>query len=131
MINLEHHVKHVLYVDVTMPPTALQMIEEQAEWSTPATMAAKIQSIHPQVTMKQIHAAWRGLSQVHWHRDDAQLPSAQKLLGEYGDDVDIFELVNLPDGVEILAWGMKRIAEPLRGRVVEISIDATCEWTIF
>lgn len=83
----------MLYFDVTMPPTALQTIEEQAEWSTPAAMAAKIQSIHPQVTTKQIHAAWRGLSRLYWHRDDAQLPSAQKLLGEYGNVADIFELI--------------------------------------
>lgn len=70
VINLKHHVKHVLYVDVGMPPEALQMIEEQAEWSTPAVMAAKIQSIYPQITTKQIYAAWRELSQAHWRRDD-------------------------------------------------------------
>jgi len=127
VINLKHHVKHVLYVDVGMPPESLQMIEEQAEWSTPAEMAAKIQSIYPQITTKQIHKAWRELSRAHWHRDDAQLQSAQKLLEEYSDDVDIFMPVDLPDGVEMLAWGMKRIAEPLRGRVIEIAVDATCE----
>jgi hypothetical protein len=110
-----------------MPPEALQMIQEQAEWSTPAEMGAKIQSLYPQVTMKQIHAAWRELSREYWHRDKEQLPSAQKLLAEFGDDVDIFEPVDVPDGVEILAWGMKRIAEPLKRKVVEIGIDATCE----
>jgi hypothetical protein len=126
-VNLQHHVNHVLYVDVGMPPEALQIIQEQAEWSTPAAMAAKIQSIYPQVTTKQIHAAWRGLSQAHWRCDDEQLPSARKLLDEYGDDIDVFEPEGLPEGVEMLAWGMKRIAEPLRGKVVEIGIDTTCE----
>jgi len=127
LIYVQHHVKHVLYVDVGMPPEALQMIQEQAEWSTPAEMATKIQSVYPQVTTKQIHAAWRGLSQEYWRRDDIQLISAKKLLAEYGDAVDIFDLVGVPDGVEILAWGMKRIAETLRGKIVEIGIDATCE----
>jgi len=125
-VNLQHHIKHVLYVDVRMPPEALQMIQEQAEWLTPAAMATKIQSIYPQVTTMQIHAAWRELSQQYWHRDKMQLPSAKKLLAEYGDDVDIFEPVGVPEGVEMLAWGMKRIAEPLRGKVVEIGMDATC-----
>jgi len=46
VINLKHHVKHLLYVDVGMAPEGLQMIEEQAEWSTPAVMAAKIQSMY-------------------------------------------------------------------------------------
>ena len=92
-------------------------------------MAAKIQSIYPQITTKQIHKAaikaWRELSQAHWHWDDAQLQSVQKLLEEYSDNVDIFKPVDLPDGVEMLAWGMKRIAQPLRGRVVKIAVDAT------
>jgi hypothetical protein len=126
-VKLQHHIKHVLYVDVCMPPEALQMIQEQAEWSTPAAMATKIQSIYPQVTTMQIHAAWRELSQQYWHHDKMQLPSAKKLLAEYGDDVDIFEPVGVPEGVEMLAWGMKRIAEPLQGKVVEIGMDATCE----
>jgi hypothetical protein len=127
LIYLQHHVKHVLYVDVGMPPEALQMIEEQAEWSTPSQMATKIQSQYPQVTTKQIHSAWRGLSQEFWRRDDEQLPSTRKLLAEYRDEVDTFELVDVPEGVEILAWGMKKIAEPMRGKVVEIGMDATCE----
>jgi len=110
-----------------MPPEALQMIREQAEWSTPAAMTSKIRSLYPQVTTKQIHAAWREISQTYWRRDDAQLPSAKKLLAEFGDDVDIFEPTDLPDEVEMLAWGMKRIAEQLRGKVLEIAMDATCE----
>jgi hypothetical protein len=130
VINLKHHVKHVLYVDVGMPPEGQQMIEEQAEWLTPAMIAAKIQSIYPQITTKQIYTAWRELSQAHWRRNDVQLQSAQMLLAEYSDDVDIFELVDLPVGVEMLAWGMKHIAEPLRGWVVKIAIDATCGWTL-
>ena len=117
----------MLYVDVRMPPEALQMIQEQAEWSTPSAMATKIQSIYAQVTTMQINAAWRELSQQYWRRDEMQLPSAKKLLAEYGDDVDVFEPVGIPEGVEILAWGMKRIAGPLRGKVVEIGMDATCE----
>lgn len=127
LIYLQHRVKHVLYIDVGMPPKALQMIQEQAEWSTPSQMATKIQLQYPQVTTKQIHSAWRGLSQEFWHRDDEQLPSTQKLLSEYGDEVDIFEPVDVPEGVEILAWRMKKIAEPVRGKVVEIGMDATCE----
>lgn len=126
-VNLQHHIKHVLYVDVRMPPEALQMIQEQAEWSTPSAMATKIQSIYAQVTTMQINATWRELSQQYWHRDEMQLPSAKKLLAEYGDDVDVFEPVGIPERVEILAWGMKRIAGPLRGKVVEIGMDATCE----
>lgn len=53
--------------------------------------------------------------------------SAKMLLAEYGDDIDIFEPADIPDGVEMLAWGMKRITEPLKGKVVEIGMDATCE----
>ena len=94
-----------------MPPEALQMIQDLAEWSTPVAMAVKIQLVYPQVTTKQIHAAWRELSQTFWQRDDEQLLSAKKLLAEYSDSIDVFELVGLPEGVEMLAWGMKQIAD--------------------
>ena len=98
-VNLRHHVNHVVYDDIRMPPEALQMIQEQAEWSTPAAMAGKIQLVYPQVTTKQIHAVWRELSQAFWRRDDAQLLSAKKLLAEFRADIDIFEPVRVPDGV--------------------------------
>ena len=126
-IRLQHHISHVLYSDVQMPPEVLQTIQEQAEWSTPSAMAAKIQSAYPQVTTNQINAAWRELSKTYWQRDNDQLTSARKLLAEYEGEADVFELTGIPEGVEILAWGMKQIAEPLRGKVVEIGIDATCK----
>ena len=110
-----------------MPSEALQMIQEQVEWLTPSAMATKIQSIHSQVTRCQIHTAWQEQSKTYWQCDDEQLPSAKKLLAEYGDDVDIFEPVGIPNGVEVLTWGMKWIAKPLRGKVIEIGMDATCE----
>jgi hypothetical protein len=126
-IKLQHHVNHVHYSDVGMPAEAHQIIQAEAEWATPLAMAMKIQSIHPHITTSQIRAAWREQSKMHWLRDEQQLPSARKLLAEYVDDIDIFEPVDIPDGVEMLAWGMKRIAKPLKGKVVEIGMDATCE----
>jgi hypothetical protein len=125
-ISLQHHNNHVFYHNIRMPPEALQIIQEQVEWSTPAAMAGKIQSIYPHITTSQIHTAWRELSQAFWRCDDAQLPSARKLLAEFGENIDIFEPVGVPDGVEMLAWGMKQIAVPLRGKVIEIAMDATC-----
>jgi len=110
-----------------MPAEALQIIREQAEWSTPSAMATKIQATYPHIMTGQISSAWRELSETYWRREDAQLPSAMTFLAKCNEDVDIFKSVGVPEGVEILAWGMKRIAEPLRGKVVEIGIDATCE----
>ena len=110
-----------------MPPEALQMIEENVEWLTPSAMVSKVKSAYPQVSSAQIHTAWRELSKVHWHRDNLQLPSAKKLLAEYGDEVDVFEIENLPEAVEMLAWGIKKIMEPLKGKIAEVAIDATCK----
>lgn len=78
-MKLHHHAKHVHYVDVAMPPEALQMIQDHLEWLTPAAMTTKIQLAYPAVTSTQIHTAWRELSKVHWFRDPLQLPSATKL----------------------------------------------------
>jgi len=49
-----------------------------------------------------------------------------KLLKEFGDEADIFEPKHVPEGVEILAWGMKKIAGPLKGKIIEVGMDATC-----
>jgi hypothetical protein len=66
------------------------------------------------------------MSEGLWKRDRTQLPSAKMLLEEFGEDVEVFD-IDIPEGVEQLAWGMKKIAEPLREKVVEIGIDATCK----
>lgn len=103
----------------------MQMIEEQVAWLTPSAMASKVRAAYPEVSAAQVYNAWREHSQMHWRRDDLQLSSAKKLLTEFRDEVDVFEAVDVPEGVEMLAWGMKKIAGPLTGKVFEIGMDAT------
>ena len=130
IINIHHHFKHIHYVDVLMPPEAMQMIEENVAWLTPSAMASKVQVAHPKVSAAQIHNAWQEHSQTHWCRDILQLPSARKLLVEFRNEVDVFNPIDVPEGVEILAWGLKKIAEPLNGKVLEIGMDTTCEYNL-
>ncbi|KAF8524136.1 hypothetical protein BU17DRAFT_85239 [Hysterangium stoloniferum] len=124
-VQLEHHHQHINYVDVSMPLEALQMIRDNLEWLTPTAMVTKIQAAFHNVTRLQIHTAWSKMSEVFWHRDKEQLLSARKLLREFGEEVDVFDIVEVPDGVEMLCWGMKKIIKPLDGKVVEIGVDAT------
>ena len=93
------------------------------------SITPKVQAAYPQVMARQVHTAWTQMSEVLWKRDKLQLPSAKLLLEEFGDEVDVFD-IKPAEGVEQLAWGMKRILEKLRGKVVEIGIDATCEYLI-
>ncbi|KAI9454491.1 hypothetical protein F5148DRAFT_1151690 [Russula earlei] len=95
MIILQHHMKHVLYLDVSMPSEALKMIEEQVKWLTPSAMASRVQASYPQVTSKQICKAWRELSPSIWQCDKLQLPSARKLLAEYPEEADLFDTILL------------------------------------
>ena len=77
----------------------------------------------------QVYNAWREHSQTYRCRDDLQLQSAKKFPTEFGDEVDAFEPVSVPEGVEMLAWGMKKIVDgPLTGKVFEIGMDATCAY---
>ncbi|KAF8528382.1 hypothetical protein BU17DRAFT_61055 [Hysterangium stoloniferum] len=39
------------------------------------------------------------------------------------------KMIEVPDGVEMLSWGMKKIIKPLDGKVVEIGVDATYQIT--
>jgi len=108
-----------------MPPDAAETIHTSLEWSTPVSLVARIQDQHPSVTANQIHTAWTTMSEVRWKRDKDQLPSARHLLKEFSDDVDVFD-VEPSKGVQQVCWGMKKIAMRLKGKVVEIGIDATC-----
>ncbi|KAG6857900.1 hypothetical protein C0991_004334, partial [Blastosporella zonata] len=106
---------------------ALSIVRENVEWLTPVSMVGKVQAAFPEVTAQQVYTVWSQMSQLYWRRDDLQLPSAAKLLAEYPEDVDVFSPVDVPDDVEILCWGMKKIAAPLKGKIFEVGLDATCK----
>ena len=93
------------------------------------SITPKVQAAFPQVTPKQVHTAWTQMSKMLWKRDKMQIPSAKLLLEELGDEVDLFD-IKPPEGVEQVAWGIKPILRKLRDQVVEIGIDATCEYLI-
>lgn len=105
------------------------MIRENLEWISPSEIAKKVQMTYPAITTNQVHTAWTTMSETLWKRDTQQLPSVRKLLGELQDDVDILTLPEI-DGVEQVAWVMKRVLLPLRGQVAEVGIDATCKGVI-
>jgi hypothetical protein len=125
-INLRHNINHKHYYDVSMPPGAAEIIRTSLEWSTPVSLVARIQEQYPSVTSNQVHSAWTTMSEVMWKRAKDQMESAKLLLEEYPDDVDVFH-INVAEGVQQICWGMKRIANRLKGKVVEIGIDATCQ----
>jgi hypothetical protein len=81
-IRLQHHEKHTPYYDVEMPAGALEIIQTNLEWSTPVSMVGRVQALFPNVTAKQIHAAWVRMSEVLWKREKDQLKSAGLLLDE-------------------------------------------------
>jgi hypothetical protein len=49
------------------------------------------------------------------------------LQSEWEDGVDVFDL-SLREGVTALGWGVKRVSDRSSGLVVEIALDATCEF---
>ena len=116
-------------MDVSIPPEAMLIIEEQIARFTPSAITSKVHAAHPEVSAAQVYNAWREHSQTYRCRDDLQLPSAKKFPTEFRDEVDAFEPVSVPEGVEMLAWGMKKIVDgPLTGKVFEIGMDATCAY---
>ncbi|KAJ7804794.1 hypothetical protein B0H14DRAFT_2612039 [Mycena olivaceomarginata] len=117
--------KQISYEDVSMPPEALNIIRDNVESLMPVAMATKVQAVFPSVTAMQIHRAWREMSEPFWCFDDDQLLSAKKLLEEQTNNVHIFELQDVPEGVEMICGGIKKIGELLKGKVVEIGVDAT------
>ncbi|KAF7350610.1 SWIM-type domain-containing protein [Mycena sanguinolenta] len=124
-VRVKHAAKHVHYEDVALPAAALALIRDNVEWLTPVAMVTKIQAAFPKATAAQIHRAWTQMSEPFWRFDRDQLVSTKMLLQEHPDDVDIFVLRDIPGGVDALCWGMKKIATPLKGQIVEVGVDAT------
>ena len=118
--------RHTPYYDVSLHPEAAALIRENLDWFSPHEVSKKVMAIYPSITANQVHAAWTTMSETLWKRDKEQLPSVKLLLGELKDDVTILGLPGM-DGVEQVAWVMKKVVEQLQGKIVEIGIDATCE----
>lgn len=112
---------------ITTYPSAA-IIRENLQWHTPVEIAPNVKAQYHSVTSSQVHFAWTQMSEILWKRDKMQLPSAETLLKELGDEVDVLA-VPPADGVEQLCWAMKKIIQPLKGQIVEIAIDATCVYT--
>lgn len=69
-IHLDHHAKHVHYINVSMPPGALDIMPENVEWLMPVMIVAKVQAAFPDGTAGQIHTAWMQMSQQYWRQLD-------------------------------------------------------------
>lgn len=126
-IRLKHACPHTHYFNVDLPPEAADIIREGLESLTPNEMVTRVQHRYPNVTAAQIHSAWTRMSDVLWKRDQYQIPSAKILMSEFSDQIEVLDC-DPAEGVEQLAWGMCLIAEQLCGKVVEIGVDATCEF---
>lgn len=125
-IWLEHHANHTPYYDVSLPPGAAALIRENLEWFSPHEVAKMVLQTYPSISANQVHFAWTTMSETLWKRGREQLPSVKALLGELNSDVVVLDLPEI-EGVDQVAWVMKKIMSPLQGKIVEIGIDATCK----
>ena len=125
-IWLEHHKRHTSYYDVSLPSEAAEMIWDNLDWTCPNDIAKKVQMAYPTVSAGQIYNAWTTMSETLWKRSQEQLPSVKALLGDFKADVDTLSLPEM-EGVVQVAWVMKKVVLPLRNKVVEVGIDATCK----
>jgi len=128
-VCLEHSHNHVPYYDVSLPACTSEFIKENI-WSAPSVIASKICDEFPHITRQQVYAAWSKYSEMLWKRADDQLESAKELLLEMTEEADIFQVDTL-DGVVALGWGLPMMASRLKGKIVEVAIDATCSYVIF
>ena len=55
------------------------------------------------------------------------MESATILLKESSDVTDLF-LLEVEEGVDQLAWGMKKITQLLSTDIIKVGINATCEY---
>ena len=121
-------IHHTPYFDVSVPKEVIEMVRKDIDWALPNDLTRKIQKDYPAVTAKQIMTTWAKLAQELWKRKpENQMESATILLKESDDVTDLFVL-EVEEGVDQLAWGMKKIARLLGVGIIEVGIDATCEY---
>ena len=127
-VRLAHREPHAHYIDVGLPPEATAIIRENVEWSTPAAILPQVKAAFPHLSSAQVNFAWTAMSEAYWKRAPGQMESAEKLLRDYAEDgdIDVFSVPTV-DGVEQICFGLRKVAESLRDKIVEIAIDATCE----
>ncbi|KAL0578322.1 hypothetical protein V5O48_003669 [Marasmius crinis-equi] len=125
-IHMDHHDAHLVYKDVSMPKTALEYIRDHLQFK-PNDLVKALRPDYRNITSAQVYLAWLRLSEILWKRDSDQMKSALCLLKELekAGDVDVFNSTSV-DGITQLAWGMKKVAQSMKGcTVVKIGIDAT------
>lgn len=107
----------------------LQKLFMNTEWTTSVALCACIQAAFPQVMSHQVADAWTKMSQMHWQWNGDQVQSLLQLLAEMGDEVKVFHPKGIPEGVEMIYFGFKKkVAMHLKGKVIEIAMDATCRF---
>ena len=127
-VRINHSIHHTPYFDVSVPKEVVEMVRRDIDWALPNDLTRRIQQDYPAVTSKQIMTIWTKLAQELWKRKpENQLELATILLKELNDITDLFVL-EVDDGVDQLAWGMKKIACLLGAGIIEVGIDATCEY---
>ena len=126
-VSFRHAKAHLPYENVAMPEGALAIIQQDLEHSTPSALVTKIQDLFPNVSAPQIYTAWAQMSEMLWKRNTDQLTSAKLLLKEFPEDIDLFEDLKPPEGVEQFCFALKQVVNALHGKVVEIGLDATCK----
>jgi len=125
-ITLGHKLGHVRYLDVGMPQEAYNHIKTQLHL-TPGLIASQLAETFPDVTQAQVYSTWSRLSETYWKKDDDPIVSARQLLEEDVRGADLWDL-EVPEGVTAIAWGCRRISHKIGTKVIEIGLDATCEF---
>ncbi|PVF90972.1 hypothetical protein CPB86DRAFT_676043, partial [Serendipita vermifera] len=106
-----------------MPVEAIEFIHDNIDL-TPTLLFSKITEHWQDVDRNQVYSAWSRRAEGLWRNDDDPVASVTALLKTWDGDVDLFDLM-LDEGIVAIAWGIKRIAKSLKGKVVEIAMDTT------
>ena len=123
---INHLIRHPPYFDVSVLKEVIEMVRRDIDWALPNDLTRRAQQDYPAVTSKQIMTIWTKLAQELWKRKpESQLDSATILLQESDDVTDLF-ILEVEEGVDQLAWGMKKITHLLGAGIIEVGIDATC-----
>lgn len=125
-VRLCHVQKHASYEDVRLPKEVFSYIQKNMANFSPSEMMPAIRVKNPTVTVPQVHRAWGTISENTWKLDKDQINSARLFIAKMEKELALLDL-EVEEGVEQVAWVNTCVDMRLKGKIVEVAIDATCE----
>ncbi|KAL0056634.1 hypothetical protein AAF712_016761, partial [Marasmius tenuissimus] len=131
-IRLTHYHPHIPYVDISIPDSVKEEIEQMKASTAGKIWAALKKYPKTNFTQKQVYYFWSMINEGIWKLDSNQVESAILVLKKACSDGVEVEIIPTPveDGISSLAFTFMGILDGYGENVHELAMDSTCKYRL-